>query len=100
MHSYQLSNKAVEDINDIWAYTLIEWSESQAEKYYEVLIAAFEQIASNPSLGKNYDEVIVDLKAFLVAKHIILYRLISEEKIQIERILHQSMDIDSRIDKE
>ena len=38
MVRYKFTNKAVEDLTKIWNYTVIEWSESQADIYYEMLI--------------------------------------------------------------
>ena len=40
MPKVRYSNKAVEDLTSIWEYTLSEWSESQADEYYEMLISA------------------------------------------------------------
>jgi toxin ParE1/3/4 len=34
MANYKLTNKAVEDLTSIWEYTVKEWSEKQADKYY------------------------------------------------------------------
>ena len=38
MLKFYLSNKAVEDLNDIWDYTVKTWSENQAEIYYSLLM--------------------------------------------------------------
>ncbi|MEY8687667.1 type II toxin-antitoxin system RelE/ParE family toxin [Bacteroides sp. AN502(2024)] len=37
MAKYRLTHKAVEDLADIWNHTLDEWSERQAEDYYNML---------------------------------------------------------------
>ena len=34
MANYNLTNKAVEDLEKIWDYTFQKWSEQQADKYY------------------------------------------------------------------
>jgi toxin ParE1/3/4 len=47
-----LRQEAIDDLNDIWAYTLEEWSEKQADKYYETLKFACLQIWKDPKLGK------------------------------------------------
>ena len=57
MHSYYLTNQAVEDLSHIWEFTFENWSESQADKYYNSLIAACNAIAQNPDLGKNYQGI-------------------------------------------
>ena len=53
MAEYKLTNKAVEDLSKIWEYTFKVWSEKQADKYYDRLIASCQEIANNPELGKN-----------------------------------------------
>jgi toxin ParE1/3/4 len=51
MAKYFLTNKAVEDLSEIWEYTYEVWSESQADKYYELFTNSFEEIVQNPGLG-------------------------------------------------
>lgn len=52
MANYFLTNKAVEDLSEIWNYTYETWSESQADKYYELLIGFCKKISENPKIGK------------------------------------------------
>ncbi len=96
MTQYKLTNQAVVDLNGIWEYTFVEWSEQQADKYYNSLLESCEEIATNPNLGRNYQGIREDLFAVQSNKHIIFYRIIDENLIEITRILHQSMDIESR----
>ena len=97
MANYYLTNKAVEDLTSIWNYTLIKWSENQAEKYYELLTASFKEIASNPNLGKKYKEISASLFGIHINKHIVFYRIIDSAEIEISRILHDSMDLKKRV---
>lgn len=99
MAKYILTNKAVEDLSKIWEYTYEVWSESQADKYYELLISSFEEIVQNPELGKNYAEIDSTILGLRVGKHIVFYRLVKAINIEILRILHQRMDLKSRIDE-
>ncbi|MCD6556837.1 MAG: type II toxin-antitoxin system RelE/ParE family toxin, partial [Bacteroidales bacterium] len=57
MAKYVLTNKAVTDLSKIWNYTVDTWSENQADKYYQMFIDAFQRIADNPNLGKNYENI-------------------------------------------
>ncbi len=52
MASYYFTNKAVEDLTQIWNYTFEEWSERQADKYYNELLNACKRIAKDSKLGK------------------------------------------------
>ena len=97
MAKYRFSNKAVEDLSTIWNYTFDIWSEIQADLYYEMLINSCQEIAKNPSLGKNYEEITKNLFGYRASKHVIFYRIISNEEIEIVRILHGSMDLKNRV---
>jgi toxin ParE1/3/4 len=54
MAEFKLTNKAIADLANIWNYTFDTWSENQADKYYEMLISAWGEIAANPTRGKIY----------------------------------------------
>ena len=97
MPKYYLTNKAVEDLSKIWNYTLKKWSVKQADKYYGMLIHNFQEIASNPEIGKNYEGIIPSLYGFKTSRHIIFYRIIKSSEIEITRILHERMDLKKRI---
>ena len=47
MAKYRFTNKAVDDLSDIWNYTFENWSENQADKYYEMLINFCKEIAES-----------------------------------------------------
>ena len=97
MSNYLLTNKAVEDLSDIWAYTLENWSEEQADKYYNMLLQTCSEIAKNPNSGRNYEKVTKSLFGFRTSRHIIFYRIISSVEIEITRILHERMDLKNRL---
>lgn len=52
-----LRRAAIVDLTDIWDCTLGEWSERQAEKYYETIKFACKEIGEHPGIGKNYTEI-------------------------------------------
>jgi toxin ParE1/3/4 len=97
MAKYSFTNKAVEDLSSIWNYTYERWSENQADKYYEMLIDFCQQLADKPILGKSYNQIAEHLLGFRAGKHIIFYRVISKTGIEVIRILHERMDLKSRI---
>jgi hypothetical protein len=49
MAKFQLTNKAVEDLANIWDYTFEVWSEEQADKYYNYLFDCFQNLSDNPN---------------------------------------------------
>jgi toxin ParE1/3/4 len=45
MAEYLITKKAVHDLSEIWEYTVDTWSEKQADKYYNLHLDSFQQIA-------------------------------------------------------
>ena len=99
MAKYKLTNKAVEDLNQIWEYTIFKWSEQQADNYYNLLLESCQNIADNPNLGKQYDGITSELYGLKTNRHIIFYRISSEQYVEITRILHEQMDLKNRINE-
>ena len=98
MKKYHLTNKAIEDLNEIWIYTVDTWSETQADAYYRDLIEEIKEVAKHPKyLDRNYDEILLGLYCHKCQKHLIFYQLV-DDGIEILRILHQKMDIYSKFD--
>ena len=97
MAKYQFTRKALNDLTEIWDYTVKEWSENQAEKYYNLIIASCMDLASNPKLGKSYEILSLNVFGYKCGEHIIFYREISKSEIEIARVLHGMMDLKSKI---
>lgn len=98
MAKYYLTNKAVDDLTNIWEYTVNTWSEEQADNYYKMLIASCQKITESPRLlGLKYEEIAEGLLGYRSNKHIIFYRILPNEDILVIRILHQRMDLKRRM---
>lgn len=97
MAKYKFTNKAVDDITRIWNYTFDNWSENQADTYYNMILQNCKEVANSPELGKNYSGVTENLLGFKAGPHIIFYRKIDETEVEITRILHEQMDLKNRI---
>lgn len=97
MGSYQLTNIAVQDLSEIWEYTVNTWSEKQADKYYFMLLDTCQEIAEGKVAGKNYPEVSNEIFGFRAGQHILFYRKLTANKIEIARILHAQMDLRNKI---
>lgn len=97
MARYKLTNKAVEDLTQIWNYTFEKWSENQADTYYNMLLENCKELAGNPGLGKYYLEITQNLLGFKAGRHLIFYRRNENNEIEIIRILHEQMDLRNRI---
>jgi toxin ParE1/3/4 len=97
MAKFKLTNNAVKDLSDIWNYTVETWSESQADKYYKLILNACPAIAKKPQQGKVYEEIYPNLKGKKASKHIIFYRIMDDKSIEIARILHERMDLKNKL---
>lgn len=91
--------EAIDDLNDIWIYTFEEWSEKQADLYYASIEFACLQIGKNPELGKKYEGIYKNLLGLRTGKHIIFYQVITEQEIEIIRILHERMELINKLNE-
>ncbi|MEX1001757.1 MAG: type II toxin-antitoxin system RelE/ParE family toxin [Crocinitomicaceae bacterium] len=92
-----LRQEAINDLTDIWEYTVYKWSETQADKYYNIIKYACSEIAENPEIGNNYDSISKNLLGFKAGKHIIFYHVVSINEVEVIRILHGMMDLKSKM---
>jgi len=92
-----LRQKAIDDLSDIWDYTMYKWSENQADIYYSTIKFACKEIGTNLDIGKQYYGISANLFGFKSGKHIIFYHMISEDEIEVIRILHERMDLKNRL---
>jgi toxin ParE1/3/4 len=97
MAKFYLTNKAVEDLGDIWNYTVETWSENQAEIYYSLLIDSCQELANKPNQGKSYEVVERNVLGFRTGQHVIFYRIVTEKEFEVIRILHGMMDMKNHL---
>ncbi len=97
MAKYRFTKKAVDDLTRIWIYTFNKWSEYQADTYYSMLIESCKEIAASPNLGKPYSGIRKGLFGLKAGRHLIFYRKINQDEVEITRILHGRMDLGRRI---
>lgn len=98
MAEFYFTRKAVEDLTTIWNHTVDRWSERQADEYYGMLVSSCRAIAENTvGLGRSYAEVAAGLLGFKAGKHIVFYCVAEPERTGIVCILHERMDIRSRL---
>lgn len=97
INQYRISEKAIDDLNNIWVYTLHKWSKKQADRYYSLIMAEIEFIAANFMVGKSVEHLRKDYRVTQVKSHLIFYRKVENDMVEVVRILHQRMDIKSRL---
>ncbi|MCE5178421.1 MAG: type II toxin-antitoxin system RelE/ParE family toxin [Porphyromonadaceae bacterium] len=95
---FEISAKAFEDIENIWLYTVETWSVEQADRYYNLIFDEIEYIAAHPLSGRNAEHIRKKYRYSQVKSHLIFYRYKEDEmKVEIIRVLHQSMDVEERL---
>ena len=89
---YRLSPLAEADLEDIWLYTLKQWSLEQADRYHRDLVDVIEALALGIKTGRRVD-VREGYFKYPAGQHFIFFRQ-SETTLDVIRILHQRMDIE------
>ena len=97
--NYIISEEAINDLEDIWLYTLKTWSQKQADRYYNLLINEIEYISTHFDSGKIKDHIKQGYRASKVKSHIIFYRKNAKGNVEIIRILHERMDVENQLNK-
>lgn len=97
IQKYRISEKAIEDLEKIWLYTLKIWSLEQADRYHELIINEIEFIAGNFNLSRKMNYVRSKYRMSKVKSHLIFFKKADDDLIEIIRILHQNMDIENRL---
>jgi len=95
--TYNISEQADKDLEDIWLYTYQNWSVEQADRYFNLIIDEIKHISNNVKGGKSIDHIKVGYRVSKVKSHLIFYKESIEFNIEIIRILHERMDIQSRL---
>ncbi|MBO9657899.1 MAG: type II toxin-antitoxin system RelE/ParE family toxin [Chitinophagaceae bacterium] len=91
---YHVSKAAKNDLENIWQYTVNNWSTEQADRYVSLILEELKFLGEHPETGKNYDHVRKNYRSSRVKSHIIFYKPTGKNSpIEIIRILHQGMDI-------
>ena len=95
--TYRISEKALQDLEDIWLYTFETWYREQADRYYHLMVSEIEYIAKHFESGESKGHIKQGYKASKVKSHLIFYRKGEDQVTEIVRVLHQRMDIEDRL---
>lgn len=94
---YRISKRAIEELNDIWSYTYQQWSKEQADRYYDLIIGEIEFVADNYMAGRSVEHIRKGYRVTQVKSHLIFYRKLKNDIVEVVRILHQRMDVKKRL---
>ncbi len=88
--------EAINDIEEIWFYIFVTWSQHQADRYHSLIIKEIEFLATKPESGKALNHIRKGYRSIKIKSHYIFYRF-SQDELEIIRILHENMDIPNRL---
>lgn len=97
MGTFTLTYKAREDLKSIAVYTQRKWGKEKRRIYLKQFDDAFHLLANTPKAGTNCDFIKMGFRKFPNANHVIFYRSLSDTKIEIVRILHKRMDVETSL---
>jgi toxin ParE1/3/4 len=97
MPSFTLTNMAKADLKEIARFTQNRWGREQRDLYLQMLDVSFHQLAVNPLKGSDCSEIRTGYRKLITGSHVIFYRQIYADLIEIVRILHGHMDIETRL---
>ena len=96
---FKISVEAQSDLENIWLYTFETWSTEQADRYLTLIFDEIEFISNHPESGIDYGHIREGYLRAKVKSHFIFYKINTKEaSVEVIRILHQQMDIHSRLD--
>ena len=87
---------AEKDLIDIWLYSFTAWGEKQADMYLDDIAVAFNLLAEQPLQCRERREFSPPVRTHHHAHHLVVYLAI-EDGVNIVRVLHESMDVDSHL---
>lgn len=97
MSTFELTNRARFDLKSIAIYTQKKWGKEQRTIYLRQFDDTFHLLATSPEIGNDCGYIKAGYRKFPVTSHLIFYRTINDNKIQIVRILHKRMDARSQL---
>lgn len=97
MSAFIISEKALEDINNIWIYTAENWSVEQADRYYNLIMDEIEYIVRNFDMARDFGKIRKSYRYSKVKSHLIFFKNDETNEIEVVRVLHERMDIENRL---
>ncbi|MFC7049288.1 type II toxin-antitoxin system RelE/ParE family toxin [Emcibacter nanhaiensis] len=95
--AFRLTRKARDDLLSIGRHTARKWGRQQRNFYLKQLDAAFHRLAENPALAPCCDDIRPGYRKYLVGRHVIFFRPLDSNDIEIVRLLHVRMDVDRHL---
>ncbi|MEE9386548.1 MAG: type II toxin-antitoxin system RelE/ParE family toxin [Nannocystaceae bacterium] len=101
-----LSPLAEEDIDQARRFTLERFGEAKDEEYKELIHLALRELEANPQAGKHRPDIFPYAWTLHIgrsgkrARHLFLYRIDLDDRVQIARLLYDGMDLPRHVPKD
>jgi toxin ParE1/3/4 len=82
-----LSSEALDDLEDIYDYSLVTWDVTQAERYLSQLFEVLDSLLGFPELGRPLPGPARATRVLRVGQHNAFYR-IEEVQVRVLRLAH------------
>lgn len=97
MGTFYLTHAAKADLKDIGRYTKKQWGVVQRDRYLTMLDGCFQDLAAEPLKGRDCSDIQAGYRKYSAGSHVIFYRQVADDTIEIVRILHSRMDVERRL---
>jgi len=92
MQGYRLTQKAAEDIGDIYLNGVRQFGVRQADAYHALLEKIFNFLADNPLAARARSELSPQARIHPVHSHIVIYQIEEDGAILVIRVRHAHED--------
>ena len=97
MNKLEISPLAYQDLEAIWDFVAAR-DEVAARRLVQSITDKFKFLLSFPETGRLRHELLLELRGFPVGRYVIFYQP-TKDGIEVLRVLHGSMDIQSVFDE-
>ncbi len=97
MRPYVLTQLAANDLKDIARYTLGQWGKKQSLQYANLLETRFQEIADSTAISRSFSNLYPQIRVTHCEHHYIFYVHDEGEHPCILAVLHERMDLVSRL---
>lgn len=98
---YRLSERAENDLTDIWVYSFEQWGVDQADRYIDALVSRFDWLGGNVALCKPRPDLSDELYSYRQQSHMMYFRASRDgdtpDLIEIVRVLRGRMEPAGRV---
>lgn len=83
---YELTPKALTDLDAIWRYGAEGWSPEHADRYTDELVRVFELLVSMPTMARERTEFSPPVRIHVHGAHLVVY-VVQANMVLIVRVL-------------